>query len=49
MKNWELLTLILFAFILGLSVYLGLKLDDKAQEMKENSWHRFEEIDNAIK
>lgn len=41
--------IILFGLLIGLAFYFGLKLDDKAQEIKENSWHRFEEIDNAIK
>jgi hypothetical protein len=27
-------------------MWFGLVLDDKAQEIKENSWERFEEIDN---
>ena len=49
MKIFELLALVAFGLVLGLALYLGLKLDDKAQEIKENSWHRFEESDNAIK
>lgn len=49
MKIWELLTLVLFGFILGLAMFVGLKLDDKAQQTKEATWERFEEIDNAIK
>jgi hypothetical protein len=49
MKIWELLTLVFFGFILGLAMFVGLKLDDKAQQTKEATWERFEEIDNAIK
>lgn len=42
MKIWELLTLVFFGFILGLSVFVGLKLDDKAQQTKEATWELFE-------
>ena len=49
MKIWEILALVLFVLILWLAMFVGLKLDDKAQQIKESSWHRFEEIDNAIK
>lgn len=48
-KLHEIAIIILFGLIIGLAMYLGLVLDDKAQEIKENSWERFEEIDNAIK
>lgn len=49
MNLFELTVIIFFGFILGISVLLGLKLDDNAQQMKEATWERFEEIDNAIK
>lgn len=49
MNLFELAALFVFGFILGISVLLGLKLDDNAQQMKEATWERFEEIDNATK
>ena len=38
-KLIELLALVLFGCILAIAVLVGLKLDDKAQDLQQDSWN----------
>ena len=40
-KPYEIITIILFGFILGLAMYAGLVLDDRVEQMEQATWHRF--------
>ena len=37
----ELIAIILFGLILGLAMYKGFVLDDKAEQLEQATWHRF--------
>ena len=39
MKAFEFLALILFGFIIALGILLGIKLDDNAQKIEQETWH----------
>jgi hypothetical protein len=41
MKTFELISILLFGLILGIAVLTGLKLDDHAQQLKEDTWHKY--------
>ena len=49
MKIWDFITLTFLGILLGLAMFVGLKLDDNAQQIKESKWERFVEIDNDIR
>jgi len=40
-KPYEIIGIILFGLTLGLVMYLGLVLDDKAEQIEQATWHRF--------
>ena len=44
MKTFELISILLFGLILGIAVLTGLKLDDHAQQLKEDTWHKYIEV-----
>ena len=40
-KPYEIIGIILFGFIFGLAMYTGFVLDDKAEQIEQATWHRF--------
>lgn len=39
MSLFELLSVVIFGFILAIAVLVGLELDDKAQDIQQSTWH----------
>jgi hypothetical protein len=40
-KSHEIIGVILFGLALGLVMFAGLALDDKAEQLEQATWHRF--------
>lgn len=47
MKAFELIAILMLGSLIGYAAFVGLKLDDNAQQIKESQWQKFEEVYRA--